>query len=218
MTNSPPHDKIVHLTGGWSWLNDLDFRGLSITVRTTGAKLRLDGHLLYDVWLWASLYVPVWLRGFFKRSVTKAPKIWFWPQPARPWYLIWNVTTFAGFQIVTDPQLADLRFRFEDKTIVDDDPLGHNMINGRCLSVSKSRVAEAFVKSFGYDLAVDPRTYQGPMVEKGEDNGIHDGRIVEGPCDPNPQKTYQKLIDNIEFSSRSFRRFVYGLAHPFCGG
>jgi hypothetical protein len=218
MTKSPSHEKVKNRTGGWSWLTDLDFQGRTIIVRTTGAKLRLDVNLLNDVWRWFSLYAPIWMMGFFRRSSQKAPKIWFWPQPARPWYLIWNVATYAGFKIVSDPKMADLHFRFEDATVVDDDPTAYGMVNGRCLSVSKTKVAEAFAKSFGYELAVDPLHYKGPMVEKGEDNGVHDGRIIEGPSEPNPQKTYQKLIDNIEPHPQVPEGLSTDLRTPFIAG
>jgi hypothetical protein len=218
MTKPAPLVKNSLQTGGWSWLNDLDFKGRTIIVRTTGARLRLDFDLLSDVWRWFSLFIPVWVTGFVKRRLRAAPKIWFSPQPARPWYLIWNVATFGGFQIVTDPKKADLKFRFEDVTTMDDDPECYSMINGRCLSVSKTKVAEAFAKTFGYDLAVNPEIHHGPMVEKGEDNGIHDGRVINGPAKPNPLKTYQKLIDNIEPHPMVPEGLSTDLRTPFVGG
>ena len=48
--------------------------------------------------------------------------------------------------------------------------------------------------AFGYPLAVDPATFVGDAVEKGEGNGLHDGRLVACPVEPAPGKAYQRII------------------------
>jgi len=58
-----------------------------------------------------------------------------------------------------------------------------------------SRVARIFAEVAGYELLVDPTTFRGPAVEKGETNGLHDGRIVQCPQPPRPGKCYQRLVD-----------------------
>jgi hypothetical protein len=77
-------------------------------------------------------------------------------------------------------------------------PAGHGLpiINARCADVSKSRIAAVFEKVSGRALAVDPTTWRGPMVEKSELNGAHDGRVLQGPCEPHRAMVYQRLIDN----------------------
>jgi len=60
--------------------------------------------------------------------------------------------------------------------------------------VSKSCVARAMETAFGYPLAVDPTTFVGEAVEKGEGNGLHDGRLVTCPVQPVPGKAYQRVI------------------------
>jgi len=34
---------------------------------------------------------------------------------------------------------------------------------------------------FGYDLSLDPSTAEGAYLEKGEENGVHDAQIRNGP-------------------------------------
>ena len=49
-------------------------------------------------------------------------------------------------------------------------------------------------RAFGYALAIDPATHVGPAVEKGEGNGLHDGRVIECPVVTAPGKAYQRII------------------------
>ncbi|MBK8542714.1 MAG: hypothetical protein IPL62_03545 [Caulobacteraceae bacterium] len=49
-------------------------------------------------------------------------------------------------------------------------------------------------EAFGYPLAIDPLTFVGEAVEKGEGNGLHDGRLVTAPLSPAPGKAYQRVI------------------------
>ena len=42
----------------------------------------------------------------------------------------------------------------------------------------------------GYPLAVDPTTAAGPVVEKGEDNGVHDGRARETASSCGKSRSY----------------------------
>jgi hypothetical protein len=82
-----------------------------------------------------------------------------------------------------------------------DHPLkAHAFINADCWDIRKTRVTEAMRAVFGYDAAVDPLQYRGPMVEKSNLNGLHDGRVITGPV---PRErilataVYQKVIDNV---------------------
>ena len=58
-----------------------------------------------------------------------------------------------------------------------------NAINGRCLDISKSRVQRIWHEVAGRSVAVDPRTYDGQIVMKPEENGRHGGRVVPGPLE-----------------------------------
>jgi hypothetical protein len=74
--------------------------------------------------------------------------------------------------------------------------LPDNAINGRCLDVSKSKVADVFEHVAGYALAVDPTRFEGRIVIKPEENGRNVGQIVEGPLlRPERGKTYERLVD-----------------------
>lgn len=196
-----------------AWASDFEFSGRNVRVRKTGARLVIDRALLKDVWRWASLYAPVRVVGAMRRLVRPSARVWFAPDKARPWYLVWNVATWAGARIASRPEDADVAFFFDDSTHgVAPAPPGLRVINGACTDVSKSRVAEAFEAVFGYALAVDPRTWTGPAVEKGELNGAHDGRTVVCPTDPLPGRIYQRVVDNSDGA------FVDDLRTPMVGG
>ena len=132
----------------------------------------------------------------------KRIRIGFGPVMPLPWYAIWPVAHLAGFDIVKAPAEADILFYFEDSEYTGAQPFaGSNkaILNGRCLDIRKSRVAEVFDDVFGYSLAVDPMTHTGLALQKSERNGVHDGQIL--PCPyftPRDGYVYQRLIDNTQ--------------------
>lgn len=73
------------------------------------------------------------------------------------------------------------------------------LLNGTCNDISKRHVGAVFAEVFGYPLETDPLTHSGPMVEKSNLNGAHDGRILNGPI-PESEisfgSVYQHVIDN----------------------
>ncbi|MEL6245392.1 MAG: hypothetical protein AAFY43_11100 [Pseudomonadota bacterium] len=183
------------------WLSDFKYDDGAILVKKTGHRVPANLSLAHDVFTWLSFYTLAqgwrswrWITGH------KRPSIAFYPDKPRPWYFIWPVMHVAGARLIDDPAEADIVFQFDDTTQTANTPPSirgsATMVNFACDDVSKTRVAEAFAKVAGYDLSVDPRTHDGPMVEKSEMNAAHDGRIIEGPMDPIPGKTYQRLIDN----------------------
>jgi len=196
------------------WWNDFEFDKGVVTVKKTGARLPLDTGLIGEVLSWFPFYLVVesWrLKG----ARESAPAIWFAPDRPRPWYLIWSVLAAAGARISDSAASADVVFYFDDSTTCGaaDLPEGIPVINRDCASIEKSHVAEVFEACFGYSLAVYPRSWTGPMVVKSEKNGAHDGRIVEGPCEPEPGCVYQRVIDN-----RTDRGLVEDLRCPTIGG
>jgi hypothetical protein len=93
------------------------------------------------------------------------------------------------------PESADAAFYFEDKTVATPPAPQHmRAFNFGVGDVSKSTVARVMEEAFGYPLAVDPATHVGEAVEKGEGNGLHDGRLVICPIEPAPEKAYQRVI------------------------
>ena len=183
------------------WLNDFKYQDGAILVKKTGHKVPATLGLAHDVFTWLSFYffAQTW-RSWRFLTGHRRPTIAFYPDRPRPWYFIWPVAHVAGAKLIDNTAEADIVFQFDDTTqTANPAPItkpGATLVNFNCDDVSKSRVASAWAKVAGYDLTVDPRTHSGPMVEKSELNAAHDGRIIEGPMDALPDKTYQRLIDN----------------------
>lgn len=180
-----------------NWLTDFEWRLDSVRVKKTGAVIRFDPALPGAVLDWFRYYFGVLA---LPRPAGRPFTVAFLPDRPRPWYLIWPTVRAAGGRIISDPARADLVFQFEDATSVRPD-LAPPQVKGRLLNfgatdVSKTRVAAAFEKAFGYGLSVDPETFDGPAVEKSEINGAHDGRIVRCPAARRPGHVYQRVIDN----------------------
>lgn len=184
---------------GTLWTSDFHFESGRVRVRATGADLALDRGLVVDAALWLGYYIPVRLKGLWTSPVSPGPKVWFAPDIPRPWYLIWLAAVWSGARFARSPEDADAAFYFEDRTIgappACDLPRQYNFA---CADVSKSHVARVFEQVFGYALTVDPTTWTGLAVEKGEDNGAHDGRLVQCPRPALPGRVYQRVIDTVD--------------------
>ncbi|WP_417493786.1 hypothetical protein [Maricaulis sp.] len=179
------------------WWKDFEFGDGVVTVKKTGARLRLDPGLVGEVLSWFPFYFVV--EGWrMRRSSRSGPKIWFAPDRPRPWYLIWSVLHAAGARIAKSESEADAVFFFDDSTISGavESPASARAINRDCQSIAKSHVGTVFEQCFGYPLNVDPTQFTGELVRKSEANGAHDGQIIQAPCAAEPGFVYQKLIDN----------------------
>ncbi len=197
-----------------SWLAGVRLSGGAIHYRQTGARIPIDAAFLRDVAAWFGYYAPLQVRAVFRRLTRPGPRICYLPAAPPPWYLLWNATAWIGARTVDDPSAADAIVYFEDATWVEGCAGAPSSfcINGKCLDVSKSRVASAFEQIFGYPLALDPRTSAGLAVEKSERNGAHDGRIVELPAAPTEGRVYQRLIET------GGEDYVEDLRTPCVGG
>jgi len=180
-----------------NWLADFGWERGRLVVKATGQRLDpLDPHLLAEVRDWFGYFFEV------RRSLPPetGPTICFWPERARPWYLVWPAAMMAGAKIVSDPMKADVLFHFEDATTHDGaapaTKPGAVLVNFAARNITKSAVQAAHAAAFGHPLALDPARDVGPAVEKSEGNGVHDGRIVTLPCAPRPGYVYQRLVDN----------------------
>jgi hypothetical protein len=127
--------------------------------------------------------------------------------------LTWKIFAYLGLRAVRDGKGPV--YYHEDATEVSGCT---NAINGRCVDISKSNVGTVFAKVFGYDLDIDPRYYNGPIVRKSETNALHDGIIITGPI-PEPETcyVYQKLIDNSQSDGMviDLRTAVIGSEIPY---
>lgn len=138
------------------------------------------------------------------------PTLAFFPQPAGPWYNIWLAVQNTKLQLTKHPENADYIFIFDDSTHSEaaanlPAEVNAQLINHRVTDISKSNVGRVFQKVFGYNLEIDPLTYEGAVVEKSDENGTHDGKIITCPIPASnikPGYAYQKFIDS-SFSGKT---------------
>jgi hypothetical protein len=182
---------------GRSWFGDFRFGLTGLVVRKTGARVPYSPAIIAEVLAWFHFFFAVLAA---KPEPGARFLVAFHPDRARPWYMVWAAARLAGGRMTTDFTRADLVMHFEDASVSRNPPprvkTGAAMVNFGCVDITKSQVSTVFAGAFGYGLAVDPATHTGPMVEKSEDNGAHDGRVVHGPAARLPGKTYQRLVDN----------------------
>jgi hypothetical protein len=193
-------------------IRDFEWSLTGVTVRKTGARVPFDHAHLSEVFHWGVYF----FRALLTKRASGGPVIGFAPDPARPWYLIWPSLYLSGGRAARMGETPDVWMHFEDKTHSHPVSLpndGKPRWNFDAKDLSKSAVAAAFEQAFGYPLALNPMTEDGVCVEKGEANGIHDGRIVTLPCAPKPGKVYQRLIDN-----RGADGMIEDLRTPTVGG
>lgn len=103
--------------------------------------------------------------------------------------------------------------RFEDQTekntplprwITDETT---HLWNANCSDIRKSTLEQSHQAAFGYGMAVDPTSFEGPMVIKSEFNARHDGKIIKGPIahsDKQPHCVYQLDIKNSDETGQYF--------------
>lgn len=148
----------------------------------------------------AAWYLTLWIKG---RGTVKT--ILVYPHFPSKRASIYRIAKELGFyvtnRIASRPDLAvyweyqTFRNEFEHMDRLNEH--GVNVLNLKSRDISKKFVDEEFEKVFGYSTFVDPTSYSGVCVEKGDLNALHDGRIIECPIsDPKKEKVYQILIDN----------------------
>ena len=102
-------------------------------------------------------------------------------------------------QLVKNP---DVVLYFEDITHGSSSALSAHypnqlIINKNCTDISKKNVDQIHLEIFGYNTTIDPKIYAGVVVEKSDENALHDGRKVMCPInEPRESAIYQLLIDN----------------------
>ena len=188
------------------YFKTIRFERNHLVFENTGAVIRYDRLFLWQIWKFTS-YNLYLLAVRAARAITFRPspgRMVFHPQTAGPWYNAWMVAHQAGFKITKSLPDADYVFVFDDYThsnVADSLTADQRSksINLNCTDISKNNVGRIFKEVFGYSIDVDPTTYTGPAVEKSDENGTHDGRIVDCPIRPDkikPGMAYQKLVDS----------------------
>lgn len=175
--------------------------GGKLRIHATGAEIPLHWDFFLDVWRAARMVITLYFLRAWRIVLRKPDRggMYFYPDFPPPYYTIRAVCLVAGLRAVPDPGEADWCFYFADTVTGEGSPplAGKPALNHACDDIRKSRVARVFAEVFGYSLAVNPMTFVGPVVEKSEGNGRHDGRIVHCPlAAPRPGMVYQRLVDN----------------------
>ena len=136
-----------------------------------------------------------------------------YPTRPKPYAVLYKLCALAGYGIVTDPATpCDAVFRWHDATQSDLGPFPHGeaAINRRCTDISKRHVSRVFADVFGYDLLVDPTSYEGRVVKKSDENATHDGTVIDCPIPADevaPGYVYQKAIDNRREGGEGFYEY-----------
>jgi len=111
--------------------------------------------------------------------------------------MISKVCAELGLRPVSVPRYHPVGVFFQDRTRTDYVAPRDGLLNQACTDISKQHIEQVFERVFGYPLAIDPLTYQGPAVCKSDENGTHDGCIVECPIQKRELGVvYEVLIDN----------------------
>jgi hypothetical protein len=133
----------------------------------------------------------------------------FYPRAPHHRYIVWKTLKYMGakmrlYEDVKRSPPAGLYVRWLDETFVDP-RIGDELpaqrrrfaLNERLHDISKRRVETVSIEVFGYGLMINPSTHCGKCVEKSNDNGRHDGRVIECPVALADQdKVYQRIINN----------------------
>jgi hypothetical protein len=174
------------------WGFDFQLADGYVHVKSTGVRFKNDWRLWVDIGRWFTYYLFVRVNGLLARG---GPRIYFAPHRPRPWYSVWAAVVWGGMAFAERAESADATFYFEDRTIAaPPEPKHRRAYNFAVGDVSKTNVALMMERAFGYPLALDPETHVGEAVEKGEGNGLHDGRTVICPMTRAPGKAYQHVI------------------------
>ncbi len=182
------------------WHAEFEWRLDHVRVRDTGAVVPISAPIVKETLAWMTFYLAIQPVRLVRTLFARPIRVGFTPSAPPPWYLLWATCRAAGARFAPLEE-CDVAFYFEDVTVGAPPrpvlPAHARRVNFGCTDVSKSRVAAVFEEVFGYPLAVDPERFEGPCVEKGEANGVHDGRVVQCPAPRRPGKTYQRLVDTI---------------------
>jgi len=182
---------------GPGWLSDFAWTDGRLVVRKTGVRLRPDWPVIAEILTWIPYLAMTAVAAAWARATRRSKlKLWFAPDVPRPWYMARGAALWGGIALAHTPQQADAAFYFDDATTGRSEPPANlPAINFACTDVSKSHVGRVFEEVFGYPLALDPTAASGPIIEKSDRNGVHDGRVVHAPAIPQDGMVYQRLVE-----------------------
>jgi hypothetical protein len=129
-------------------------------------------------------------------------KVLIYPDEPFRWSPLWSILHLLNFKITTDiSDNYDMAISWDDATFKEVKPQlsiiakQKPIINLHSTDISKKRVDALFEKVFGYGITVDPLTYHGLALQKGNINAQQSGKPVQLPL-TNPQEdcVYQLII------------------------
>lgn len=162
--------------------------------RAVRERVTWDGSILRGLWVVPYLHIKLRARRPARRATLA-----FYPHPAAPWYTLPLALAGTGIRLRRNISAADAVMIFDDRTQshVTAPTTTARLLNARVHDISKANVGRVFEQVFGYPLSLDPLTHSGPMVQKSEINGVHDGQIVTGPlAHPVPGCAYQHPVES----------------------
>lgn len=153
---------------------------------------------------------------FYRPLINKLPtppsppkKILFYPDRAvvnNPIFLMMYVLGYkAVFDINDDYAIA---MRWEDSTFKLLNPelvqiaKHKKVVNLHCTDISKQRVDEAFRQVFGYGTEIDPLTFEGIALRKGNMNYKKDGQQIQCPIDSKEEGYIYQIVINNQFDEK----------------
>lgn len=189
-----------------NWLGELRLEKGGLRIKKTNALVRFEwGNFQAASRGLVSHIMVQGLRLFGIFAPGRNYAIAFTPMTPAPWYLIWSAIYAGKGRITKDIAKADALYFFDDSTVSSHEPLQidgpvrpHLTLNANCTDISKAKVQQVFAQVFGYALAIDPTRFTGLAVEKSDENGAHDGKVVQCPSPRQPGKVYERLLVNTD--------------------
>jgi hypothetical protein len=130
---------------------------------------------------------------------TSAPHVSFYPMRPGPKSSLGHILPRVGAKIAHSARTDGVLFAWDTGTFFRPHALRElpaHALNRYCLDISKSNVDRVWQLAAGYSISVDPLATEGALVEKPEINGLHGGRVVNGPLlESRRGMVYQKLVD-----------------------
>lgn len=146
-------------------------------------------------WLYA--WIAMWRHN--RALPDDAPVVWFYPHRPGAKAKIYGALRRLGMRVRLGVSDEEPTICWDPYTVVPPavlERLPARAINRDCVDVTKSRVDAAWAAVAGYSISLDPLTWQGPLLVKSEYNGIHDGRVVDGPLRRRRRGVvYQRFIE-----------------------
>lgn len=124
-----------------------------------------------------------------------------------------KIDVLLGWEDLTSDQIKPIEFINQSYTHSGRSLANTKLINTDLHDISKKKMAEVNKKVFGYDLDVDPTTYNGKVVRKSDVNALHDGVVIDCPIPASEVKddcVYNVCINNIDADDNAIdNRVVY---------